>query len=336
MSDNVILNANTPSQVTVRATNTAGVYTPHSYAELWVANNPVTNTNQIPIVLLLANGVPVVPGSNALGVVENNSANIAFLVANVAVQVANVASLIAPGSSTVKILLANGASVGPTTNSFPVVENNSANIAAQIALGTIQVANVAAQVALEIIQVSNVGVQAANTALQVYNSSLQTLNVAFQTLNVATTISANQMRRVLLSNGSLITVGSNALPTTLQNSSTVSVSHDVSVVFSGANTVLTPKYAWINTATTNTLIVANTGTGIRVLSAHLTVGGGMTLQLASGNTGNIKHTSYLVNGAIAQLNYNPHGHFITSNNDALVLVLSNANNVGGSIVYVTG
>jgi hypothetical protein len=94
MVDNVTLNANTPAQVVVRASNNAGVFTPHSDAELWVASAPVTNTNPIPIMPVLANGTVAAAGANATPVLENNSANIAIQVANVAVQVANDASLV--------------------------------------------------------------------------------------------------------------------------------------------------------------------------------------------------------------------------------------------------
>jgi len=97
MADNIIINANTPMQATMRTTNTAGVHTPHSMAEIWVNSSQVTNTNAIPVLTILANGVPVVSGSNAFPVIDNNSANLVGQAANLNIQVANVAAQVANG-----------------------------------------------------------------------------------------------------------------------------------------------------------------------------------------------------------------------------------------------
>jgi len=122
MSDNITINANTPNQAIMRASNVAGVYYPHSRSNLWVNDAPAVNSNAIPMLQVLANGTPVVAGTNASPVVENNSANIATQASNTATQVANVAALTL------------------------AVNTSVANVAIQVNNTAVLVANVAAQV----------------------------------------------------------------------------------------------------------------------------------------------------------------------------------------------
>jgi hypothetical protein len=102
-------------------------------------------------------------------------------------------------------------------------------------------------------------------------------------------------------------------------------------------TVVTPKYAVIDAATSgdNTLVSAVTGKKIRVLSALLVAAGTVNVRFESGAGGTaLTGQMNLVANTGFVLPYNPAGWFETGSNTLLNLELSGAVSVDGSLTYI--
>ena len=384
MSDNIVINTNTPNQTTMRATNTAGVYWPHSYAELWVANNNVTNTNQIPIMVTQPNGALIVAGTNAFAVVENNSANIALNTVNNSVQLANVSIQVAKGLQVTNGSVITG--INAANNRLPVQNPDAGNISAPTGSGqanrgatgslfgtldTTGYSSVSVQVmnsgngsvvsylgstdnATWVSMTGSVSGQGGTGNPSTNATSNSTGNMTFgckmryfqanvSTYSGSVNVNATYVMRqsphitdsVFINNNT-----TNKIPVSIQNSATVAVATDVSTLFSTANIALTPQYTLINNITTATdVIAANTGKKITVHAMTLSVTGGlMTVTIQSNTTpsGNLS-VYYLANtGTPLVLPFNPVGWFKNINNsESIRIVPSNANTVGGCIVWTS-
>jgi hypothetical protein len=384
LSDNIIINTNTPNQATMRATNTAGVFWPHSYAELWVANNNVTNTNPVPEMMVLANGTPVVAGSNAFPVVENNSANIALNTVNNSVQISNVATQVALGLQTSNGSVITG--VNAANNRLPAQAPDAGNISAGVGSGkantgatgslfgvidTTGYTSIAVQVmnsgngsvisylgstdnATWIAMSGSVSGQGGSGNPPTNTTSNSTGNMVFgckmryfqanvSTYSGSVNVNATYVMRqaphvtdsVFINNNT-----TNKIPVTVQNTATIAVATDVSTLFATANVPLTPQYTLINNITAaNDVIAPVSGKKITVHAMTLSVTGGlMTVTVQSNTTpsGNLS-VYYLANtGNPLVLPFNPVGWFKNLNsNESIRIVPSNANTVGGCIVWTS-
>ena len=121
----------------------------------------------------------------------------------------------------------------------------------------------------------------------------------------------------------------------------VSSSDETSTIYN-ATTALTPKFAAVSAASSgnNTLISAVVGKKVRVLAMNL-VGAAAQVNtyITDGAGGSAIWAGSTNKASLAQyggfvLPYNPVGWFETSSNTALVLNLSGATAIGGSITYV--
>ena len=254
----------------------------------------------------------------------------------------------------VKVVLgADGTNDGDVASGNPLpisaaslpLPSGAATAAKQPALGT------AGTPSADVITVQGTG---SMTALKVDGSAVT------QPVSGTVSITANSSVNVNQIGGNAVSAGNGAsgtgvLRVTIANDSTgvvglsagtnlvgrVSSSDETSTIYN-ATTALTPKFAAVSAASSgnNTLISAVVGKKVRVLAMNL-VGAAAQVNtyITDGAGGSAIWAGSTNKASLAQyggfvLPYNPVGWFETSSNTALVLNLSGATAIGGSITYV--
>lgn len=127
--------------------------------------------------------------------------------------------------------------------------------------------------------------------------------------------------------------GGASLPALDRTTDNIGIAHQTDALLSDT-TVLTPKFAKIDTATSADLIALVSSKKLRIISGFLTVAADTTIKFQSGGSTDLTGAMTVKAGGGFVWNFNPTGHFETASGAKLNMVLGTAVQVSGGLTYV--